>query len=271
MQQLTDDALIHETKRLLDWIRQGGATSRFLSQEEDSEDKISPIVDKVASLSSEQNFIVSRVKLGTKNDFYKFEALYRALATSMSPADFFQRWAEQATTEQRDRLLRNISIANLGIGYALYHLFQGIISDENSLIENSWNYICGRRIPSAIKRKMALVGGVDKQNVEGYFLSLNRLIYRSGYSGWVIIVEAIENVALGRTEIIRNEAYNNIRQILDLQGSNQLRHTFVLFCSNNQNFIHQSIHNYKALAERIYPEIDLFQNFYDSRGVIWNI
>ena len=271
LQELNIDLLLSESERLLDWIATGGAASRFIYQKDSTSNELDKFLHSFEQLGQTKNFVISRIKLSDKNQFHKFEVIYSLLTSNLSPNNFLQHWMSSVSEEEKNNLAQNISVTNLAFGYAFYHFINGMANTDNEIITASWNYMCGQKVAATSKRKLSLVGSVTKENVEAFFLCMNRLIRSTKRSGWIIIFESIENIALGRTEIIRNEAYNNIRQLLDLQGANQLKNNIIFFCSNNASFIQQSIHDYKALAERIYPESDLYQKYQDSRNIIWTM
>lgn len=267
MKKLSTDDLLTETDQLLEWIQRGGATTRFITQREVRQD-YTLFVNQFIESAHQKGFVVSRYSVPEKNSFYKVEDLYAQLTAQLDPPDFLHKWVTRATREEKTNLIQNFSVMNLEFGYALYNFIELFDSDEKA-VEGCWNYICGRRVSAPVKRSLNLVGGVKKENVENYFICLNRLIQACGKAGWVIVVENVENIANARTETMRNEAYNNLRQFLDLQASNKLKKSFFLFFAQDPNFVFASIHEYKALAERIYPESDLNSTYVDLRSVIW--
>lgn len=268
MLQLNTSEILIEIERLLDWVTKGGSSYRFISNHYQSID-INSAFTSIKELAVQKKFIISHVVLNEKNDFFKLESVYREMVQNINPENFVEQWIQTATDEEIADLLRNISIIDLGFGYALHQFILGLKSNDFESSMNAWKYISGKPVTASIKRKLNLVGGVSKENVEGFILAFNRLIKRCGYAGWTIIFESINNVSLKRSEIARNEAYNNIRQTLDLIGANVLKNVLILFSSDDPNFIHSDIHNYKALAERVYPETDLYQFYRDIRNTIW--
>ncbi len=268
MPQLNSSEILLEVERLFEWVKNGGSSYRFISNHFQSVD-ISSTFNSIKDLALRNSFIVSHIVLNEKNDFYKLESVYKELVQNIVPENFVEHWLQNALDDEISDLLRNISIIDLGFGYALHQFVLAFKSNDFETLMNSWKYISGKPISAPVKRKLNLVGGVSKENVESFILAFNRLIKRCGYSGWIIFFESINNVTLQRSEIARNESYNNIRQILDLIGANVIKNVFIIFSSSDPNFLHTDINNYKALAERIYPETDLYQLYHDIRSTIW--
>jgi hypothetical protein len=268
MLQLNTTEILDEIDRLLEWVNRGGSSYRFISNHFQSID-VNSTLNSIKELAVMKSFIVSKVVLNERNDFFKLESVYKELVQNITPVNFVEQWLRTVTDDEIADLLRNISIIDLGFGYALHQFVLAFKSDDYDSMANIWKYLSGKSVSASIKRKLNLVGGVTKENVESFLLAFNRLVKRCGYAGWIVIFESINNVSLKRSEMARNEAYNNIRQLLDLIGANILKNVLIIFSSDDPNFIHSDIHNYKALAERVYPETDLYQLYRDIRNIIW--
>lgn len=142
--------------------------------------------------------------------------------------------------------------------YALLKYIRGRIHKDSETIRIASSWIRGdQNLSYQDKRKIEIKGKVDRDNAFGFLKGFLKLSEIMGYPGVVFLVDETEWVMEERADI-RQKAYLNMRQFMDMMGSQEVIRLGLVFAGTPRLFEDQEkgIQSYDALYQRVGQEVD---------------
>ena len=269
----------------LDYVSQGGGSTKFLKGDYGSgKTFLSGIIREKAW---NKNFIVSWVELGREIRFNKFENVYSKIVAGMRTKNYrdtpafeyiLQEWLNQLEEkirykedlnpldpEDREKLnrlinqeieetLQNVSAFSSSFVNAIRGYYYASKNRENKVKNAAIGWLKGEEnIPAKIKKKFNVKGKINKENALNYLKAIVKLIVELDYSGLVVIIDEAEMIYNIARKDFRNEAYENLRKIVDSTMNQELSNVFFLFTATEFFFTDEErgMASYQALSQRL--------------------
>lgn len=270
----------------LTYVKKGGGSTKFIKGDYGSGKTF--LTKTVRELAWKQNFVVSFVELGRGVQFNKLENIYNKIVDGMRTGDYqdipafeyiLQDWLnrlEESTRyqeklnpldpEDRKKLTRiidrkietvlqnvgayNSSFVNVIRGY--YHASK---ERRNQVRSAAIGWLRGEKnIPSRLKKEFNIKGSIDKENVISFLDAIIQLIAEIDNAGLLVIIDEAELIANIARRDFRNDAYENLRRIVDATSNQELNHVLFIFTATELFFEDEErgIPSYQALYQRIH-------------------
>lgn len=223
----------------------------------------------------QKGYVVSRLALGTHNNFSKPEIVYKDIMSNIKTqnsdkyTDFesiFEGWLKEVkltkgTTNASKHIFSIIETLN---GYnatfasVLLCYIRGIINNDIETAHLALAWISGDyNISVEQKKRIGVRGSIDRNNAFDILHGFSKLVELLGYKGLVIIVDEIEYIMRERQDI-RNRAYTTLRHLIDEIGMNHWNKTFFLGAYTPEMLTDEikGFKSYEALYQRIYSGFD---------------
>ena len=173
---------------------------------------------------------------------------------------------------------RVISRCDLSLSFATfaYNLISERMIEENGNMSNiCWNWIQGERLIPADKRRARLFDRLTKPTARVWLYSLIRLINLCGFSGLVLLLDAVETIserdpATNRYLYTPNQAKDTCELIRQLIDDVELQKNLMIILSGRPQMIEderRGFRSYEALWMRLQtglvPVPDFFNKYAD--------
>ncbi len=248
------------------------------------------LLNHVKAEALEDDFIVSHIQIDKTFRFNNLEQMYYKIMHNIfvksvanrkcSFDDLFDIWIENLqntpnraqSAEEINRVIETLNRFNNAFSRSFLTYIRARIKKDTAVSEAVAAWITGEKnIPLALKKQFGIVGAVDKFNMMDFMRAFTHLITLLGYKGFIVLVDELDLIVDERSDI-RHSAYANIRQLIDLISTGELKQTFFIL-SGTPRLLHdeKGVSSYGALAQRLGHAIDpLRKNMGDLRQpVIW--
>jgi hypothetical protein len=272
------NALLEEYELCMDVMDSSASFVKFLCGEYGSGKTF--MLRKIMDKALNRIFVVSSIQVGRNMRINNFGSIYYNIMHNLfvkhikgeksSFENIFDFWiynlrkkqATQNVSDEINTVMTEINNYNSSFARALTAYVRARITKDNSLAQSVVSWITGEsNIPAGLKRKFEVIGTIDKHNALDFFKGFSRLIKLLGYSGLVVLVDELECVMTERSDI-RKVCYENIRSIIDMSYSGELKNCLFVFAGTPRLFSNneKGIKTYVALDQRIQP-IRQLKNF----------
>jgi len=222
-----------------------------------------------------KGFVVSRLTLGTHNNFSKPEIVYKDIMANMTierngePVDFesiFKIWLRELkrhnsfeeVSKQIASLIEVLKDYNATFGAVLYSYIRGIIKADNEIAQLASAWIVGDyNMSQEQKKRIGVRGNIDRYNAFDILQGFSKMLELLGYKGFVIIVDELEYIMRERQDI-RNKSYTTLRHLIDEIGMNRWNNTFFIGAFTPEMMLdaEKGFKSYEALFQRITSGFD---------------
>ncbi|MBM3274425.1 MAG: DUF2791 family P-loop domain-containing protein [Candidatus Sericytochromatia bacterium] len=276
-----------QLRRDLDYTFEGGGGVKFLSGDYGSGKTFMCSLVREAAWS--RNMAVSVVDLGRNASLARFEGIYHHIMQGLRTRDLpsapafgyiVQQWLytlEQGVQDefgldplddgQRDEIakhvekringhLANVAIFDSSFANAFRGYYAATLRGDQLVADAALGWLRGEsNIPTELKGKFRVRGGVTKDNAFAFLKAMSTLICSIGYGGLVVIFDETELVRNLNRADMRQSAYENIKSLLDKTAQGELPRCFFLFAGTEVLFADEQkgIPSYPALHDRIRP------------------
>ncbi len=229
------------------------------------------LINTYKRIALEEDYVIADFQINNGFRLNKLEDLYYAIMHNLylkdkpnmkaSFDDIFDWWVknlQNAPFVDRKRyevntVCQELAKYNRNYARAFLNFMRGRIQRNYEMMNVSGAWITGERnIPSALKQKYDLVGGVDKTNTLDFLKAFTKLVTLLDYKGLIVFIDEIDLVLNDRNDI-RQTAYNNLKQLIDLSTSGDMPNIMFVF-SGTQEIIEdkeRGIVSNEALAQRL--------------------
>lgn len=274
------DDEIHEFDNILEYIGDGGASTKFINGEFGAGKSF--FLKVIEEEAYSRNYVVSRITIGHDLPFNKIDLVYRQIVNSLrcrtgtSLNHIIDRWitslkvdAQDETdspSEQRElveeelnnELMNTRDYSNsFATAIEKYYLAREDGDDNTANYAQAW--LRGdQHIPFTQKKKFGVKGDVARENVFNFLEALCTFITTIGYTGLVILIDEAEFIMKLPQKRLRDVSYNYIRDIYDGCSNGRFNHVLFVFAGTPQFFENddKGVHSYEALYSRIEDAID---------------
>ncbi len=248
---------IEEFRRCLDLLDKGSGLVKIITG--DFGVGKSFLVNTFKRLALDEDYVIADFQINNGFRLNKLEDLYYAIMhnlylkdkpdTKASFNDIFEWWIknlQNAPFADRKRFEVNtvcqaLSKYNMNFARAFLSFMRGRIQRNQEMLNVSGAWITGERnIPFALKQKYDLVGSVDKTNTIDFLKAFTKLVTLLDYKGLIVFIDEIDLVLHDRNDI-RQTAYNNLKQLIDLSTSGDMPNIMFIF-SGTQEIIEDIEH-----------------------------
>ncbi len=246
---------LDEFRRCLDLLEKGGGLVKIITG--DFGVGKSFLVNTFKRLALDEDYVIADFQINNGFRLNKLEDLYYAIMHNLylkdkpnmkaSFDDIFDWWVKNLQTaplEDRKRYEVNtvcqaLSKYNMNYARAFLSFMRGRIQRNQEMMTIAGAWITGERnIPFALKQKYNLVGNVDKTNTLDFLKAFTKLVTLLDYKGLIVFIDEIDLVLHDRNDI-RQTAYNNLKQLIDLSTSGEMSNIMFVF-SGSQEIIEDS-------------------------------
>lgn len=239
-----------------------------------------------------QNFAASEVIISPDIRLDNFSELYSAILSGLriqskrntcALSDILEKWLfdlqkkvrdlqgnsgrkvdrKQIAGKLQDSLeeeLGKIKDFNISISNALRAYMKGCTNQNREVTNDAIGWLRGdQNLPYKKKARLGVKGDIEDDDVMNALASMLFLIKEAGYKGLVIILDEVETVQRLHTRNQRNNAYENLRKIVDAFGSEKLPGAYFFITGTDSLFNDHrvGIPSYEALEQRIQiPDTD---------------
>lgn len=272
-------------KKELAYVRQGGGSTKFIRGDYGSGKTF--LARMVRELAWEQNFVVSWVELGRGVQFNKLENIYNKIIDGMRTRNYqdipafeyiLQDWLnrlEESIRYQEDlnpldpedrkkitrlidlkieAVLQNVGAYNSSFVNAIRGYYHASKERKNQVKSAAIGWLRGEKnIPSQLKNEFNVKGTIDKENVFSFLNAIIHLIVEIDYAGLLVVIDEAELIANITRRDFRNDAYENLRRVVDSTMNHELSHVLFIFTATELFFEDEErgIPSYQALFQRI--------------------
>jgi len=249
------------------------------------------LLNHLKSRALEKEFVVSHVQIDKTFRFNNLEQLYYQIMHNLfvssvhgrkcSFDDLFDIWIENLqntphhaqAAEEINKVITTLSRFNNAFSRSFLTYIRARIQKNSTVAEAVAAWITGEKnIPVNLKKQFGIIGSIDKFNMMDFMKAFTHLISLLGYKGFVILVDELDLIIDERSDI-RQTAYANLRQLIDLTSAGELNKTFFIMSGTPRliNDETKGVSSYGALSQRLGHAIDpLRRNMGDLRQpVVW--
>ncbi len=231
----------------------------------------SHLINAMKNIALKQDYIITSFQVNNGFRLNKIDDLYYAIMHNLiiknreqsktSFNEIFDLWIENlqsAPFPDRKRIEINavcqeISKYNMTFARAFLMFMRGRIQRNHEMLEVTSAWLTGERhIPYELKQKYDLIGHVEKTDTLDFLKAFAKLIHLLGYRGLVIFIDELDQVTFERKDI-RLQAYNNLKQLIDMTATGDLLHTLFVF-SGTPELVkdeEKGIPSLESLAQRL--------------------
>lgn len=227
------------------------------------------------SIALQEGYVVSRMALGTHNNFSKPEIVYKDIMSNIktkrldNETDFesiFEQWlssikttmASEKATEHIKKIIEELMEYNGTFASVLMSYIRGKIINDAEISSLALSWIVGDYNMSVDqKKKIGVRGNIDRYNAFDILQGFSKLVELMGYKGFVIVIDELEYIMRERQDI-RNKAYTTLRHFIDEVGMNHWNRTMFLgaYTPDMLSDETKGFKSYEALYQRIYSGFD---------------
>ncbi len=269
----------------LDYVSRGGGSTKFLQGEYGSGKTF--LARVIREKAWEKNFVVSWVELGRDVKFNKLENVYFKIVDGMRTCNYrdipafeyiLQEWLNRLEEKIRydeelnplnpddqqklnrvmdkeiEKVLQSVGAYSASFTNAIRGYYQAFKNRENDVKNGAVGWLKGEKnIPHQLKKQFNVKGNISKENALNFLNAIVNLIVEIEYAGLVVVIDEAEMIHNITRSDFRNEAYENLRKIVDGTMNNEFNNTFFLFAGTETFFTDEErgIPSYQALSERI--------------------
>ena len=249
------------------------------------------LLSHLKSRALEGEFVVSHIQVDKTFRFNNLEQLYYQIMHNLfvntvhsrkcSFDDLFDIWIENLqntpnraqSAEEINKVIQTLNRFNNAFSRSFLTYIRARIQKNHSVSEAVAAWITGEKnIPMNLKKQFGIIGSIDKFNMLDFMKAFTHLISLLGYKGFVVLVDELDLIVDERSDI-RQTAYANLRQLIDLTSAGELNKTFFIM-SGTPRLIQDTergVPSYGALSQRLGHAIDPHRrNMGDLRQpVVW--
>ncbi|MDW8802470.1 DUF2791 family P-loop domain-containing protein [Clostridium sp. A1-XYC3] len=263
---------IKEFNRCLELTKEGGSAVKFITGTYGSGKSF--LLNIVGQKALKENFVIANIKIEKNFKFNKGEEMYYQIMHNLgisnnhnkgtSFEEMFDIWVKELQKNKDsaladiNNLISTINDYNSSFAIAFTSYIKAKINNDADLSNAASAWIKGEKnVSASLKSKFNVKASIDKTNYMSFFKAVIRLINLLGYSGLVILVDELELI-VGERSNIREAAYENIRNIIDMSGAGEINNCMFLFTGTNELFENEEkgIKTYSALYKRIVSSYD---------------
>lgn len=220
-------------------------------------------------------YVVSRMALGTHNNFSKPEIVYKDIMSNIktrqisNETDFesiFEQWLNKVKEEKTGKdateyiksVIEELMEYNGTFASVLMSYIRGKITQDQETAGLALAWIVGDYNMSVEqKKKIGVRGNIDRYNAFDILHGFSKLIELMGYKGFVILIDELEYIMRERQDI-RNKSYTTLRHFIDEVGMNHWNKTMFLgaFTPDMLSDELKGFKSYEALYQRIFSGFD---------------
>ncbi len=249
------------------------------------------LLNHLKSRALDGEFVVSHVQVDKAFRFNNLEQLYYQLMHNLfvsgvhdrkcSFDDLFDIWIENLQTapnhaqsaEEINKVITTLNRFNNAFSRSFLTYIRARIQKNQTVSDAVAAWITGEKnIPLNLKKQFGIVGSVDKFNMMDFMKAFTHLITLLGYKGFIVLVDELDLIVDERSDI-RQTAYANLRQLIDITSAGDLNKTFFIMSATPRliNDENKGVPSYGALSQRLGHAIDpKRRNMGDLRQpVIW--
>ncbi len=271
---------IEEFKRCLDDVSEGNGVVKFLSGEYGSGKSF--MLKLLGQLAVRNGFLVANIVINkgfTLNNFENFYynvmhnlSLHEINSSGTAFEQIFDIWVnklqnytdkEKASDEIRN-VITTLNYYNSSFARAFLVYIKAKINKDSELSNAAASWIKGEKnIAANLKARFDVKGDVDRQNSIDFFKSFISLVNLLGYKGTVIVIDELELLMKLRSDL-RNNAYENLRYLIDSCGSGEFNKCMFVFAGTNEFFENKEkgIKTYAALYQRLGDRLTINDSFF---------
>jgi len=210
------------------------------------------LINAFKRLALDEDYVIADFQLNNGFRLNKLDDLYYAIMHNLylkdkpnmkaSFDDIFDWWVknlQNAPFADRKRyevntVCQELSKYNRNYARAFLSFMRGRIQRNQEMMNVSGAWITGERnIPFALKQKYDLVGSVDKTNTLDFLKAFTKLVTLLDYKGLIVFIDEIDRVLHDRNDI-RQTAYNNLKQLIDMSTSGEMPNIMFVFSGTQE-------------------------------------
>lgn len=209
------------------------------------------LVQTFKEIALKEDYVIASFQVNNGFRLNKLDDLYYAImhhlylkdkpTTKVSFDDIFDLWVhnlQNAPYADRKRyevntVCQELSKYNMNFARAFLIFMRGRIQRNQEMMSVACSWLTGeKQIPTELKQKYELVGAVDRTNSIDFLKAFIKLITLLDYSGLIVFIDEVDLVLNDRSDI-RQVAYNNLKQLIDLATSGEMSRVMFVFSGNS--------------------------------------
>lgn len=233
-----------------------------------------------------EGFLVSRISLGSHNNFSKPEIIYRDIMSSLKVQadqpvcefeDLFKEWLKETKKAQSQaeatkkiyHVISELQKYHSSFAQVLLVYIRSLINNDLELSSIAAGWIKGDyNLPYEQKKKLNIKGNIDRHNAFDILRGFSKLVHLLGYNGLVVLVDELEYILNERVDI-RLKSYTSMRHLLDEIGENKWHQTVFVGAQTPEIVAdkEKGYYSYEALAQRLISGFDDVGRLKDFRNL----
>ncbi len=233
-----------------------------------------------------EGFLVSRISLGSHNNFSKPEIIYRDIMSNLVVQadkpncefeDLFKEWlietkkakSQAEATKKIYHVISELQKYHSSFAQVLLVYIRSLINNDIELSSIAAGWIKGDyNLPYDQKKRLHIKGNIDRHNAFDVLRGFSKLVHLLGYNGLVVLVDELEYI-LGERVDIRHKSYTSMRHLLDEIGENKWHQTIFIGAQTPEIIQNKEkgYYSYEALAQRIVSGFDDVGRLKDFRNL----
>lgn len=234
------------------YIAQGGSKVRFISG--DYGDGKTHFMSMARHLALKKQFAVSFVVLTREVPIHKFEIVYQAIVRKLTGnfsgtgiRSMLKGWLDHLSqVKEKEKSLKQVAVRSalaselretpgMDINFAnglialVNNAFAPVKKDEEDTREADYETLMhwfeGGKVTKRELKPFQIYEGLTKTNSRHFLNSLILFLRKTGHKGLILLLDEMETV-MAQSLSIRNNAYENVRLLIDNSESAQYIHIF---------------------------------------------
>lgn len=260
---------LKELNHFLEVIASGGSQIRFLRGGYGTGKTL--LLNALSETALSQNYIVANISMHTGFGFSKLEDIYHSIMSHLASRydegagssfeGIFNHWLKTlrsngdltSASKRIYQVISELKAYNSSFSNVLLLYIRAKINHDFELANAAAAWIKGDpNIAYGLKRQLNVKGAINRANAMDVLRGFVKLIHLMGYHGLIILFDEAELMMHQRSDI-RDKAYGNLRQLMDLSGLGELAYSGFVFVGTPHFFDDQEkgIKSYQALYQRI--------------------
>lgn len=229
------------------------------------------LLESFKHIALTEDYVVSKFQVNSGFRLNKIEDIYYAIMHNLhlkslenkkaSFDELFDLWIENLKNVPDSRVRANeinfvcdaLSKFNSNYARAFLTYIRSKIKGDFDAIQASSAWLSGEQhIPHAIKKKIDLIGHMDRNSSVDFLKAFVKLIQLLDYKGLVVFIDETDLILHERSDL-RAQAYQNLKYLIDLTSTGELSGVLIVFSGTKEMIesIDKGVSSVVSLAERL--------------------